>query len=66
VTTVVPGGMKTHFFDRFEEEGIPMPKEENLQDPANVAEAIVFAARMPAQSVVQEIMVTPLTETSWP
>ncbi len=66
VTTIVPGGMKTHFFDRFAEQGIPMPPEENLQDPANVAEAIVFAARMPRQSVVQEIMVTPLTETSWP
>ena len=66
VTTVIPGGMRTHFFDRFVEQDIPMPDERNLQDPANVAETIVFAVRMPAQSVVQEIMVTPLTETSWP
>jgi NAD(P)-dependent dehydrogenase (short-subunit alcohol dehydrogenase family) len=66
VTTIVPGGMKTHFFDRFAEQGIPMPPEEDLQDPANVAEAIVFAASMPRHSVVQEIMVTPLTESSWP
>ena len=66
VTTVVPGGMKTHFFDRFPEQGIPMPDETHLQDPANVARAIVFAAQMPPESVVQEIMVTPLTETSWP
>lgn len=66
VTTVVPGGMKTHFFDRFEEQGIPMPDDDDLQDPANVAQSILFAACMPPQSVVQEIMVTPLTETSWP
>jgi NAD(P)-dependent dehydrogenase (short-subunit alcohol dehydrogenase family) len=66
VTTIIPGGMRTHWFDKFPEQGIPMPDERNLQDPANVAEAIVFAVSMPAQSVVQEIMVTPLTETSWP
>lgn len=66
VTTLIPGGMRTGFFDRFAEQGIPMPDERNLQDPANVAEAIVFAVAMPAESVVQELMVTPLTETSWP
>jgi NAD(P)-dependent dehydrogenase (short-subunit alcohol dehydrogenase family) len=66
VTTVIPGGMRTHFFDRFVEQNIPMPDERNLQDPANVAETIVFAVRMPPQSVLQEVIVTPLTETSWP
>ena len=66
VTTVIPGGMNTHFFDRFTEQGIPMPDAENLIDPAYVAQAILFAAQMPAQAVVQEVMVTPLTETSWP
>ena len=66
VTTMIPGGMQTHFFDRFPEQGIPMPDERNLQTPANVAEAIVFAVRMPPPSVVQEVIVTPLTETSWP
>lgn len=25
VTTIIPGGMRTHFFDRFAEQGIPMP-----------------------------------------
>ena len=58
--------MATHFFDRFPEQGIPMPDERNLQDPANVAASIVFAVMMPPESVVQEVMVTPLTETSWP
>lgn len=66
VTTVLPGGMRTHFFDRFEAQGIPMPDEQNLQDPANVAAAILFAVKMPTQSVIQEMLVTPLTETSWP
>ena len=66
VTTVIPGGMRTNFFDRFVDQGIPLPDPANLQDPANVAETILFAVRMPAESVLQEVMVTPLTETSWP
>jgi NAD(P)-dependent dehydrogenase (short-subunit alcohol dehydrogenase family) len=66
VTTVIPGGMKTHFFDRFQEQGIPLPEEQNLQDPANVAATIVFAAQVPAQSSLQEVIITPINETSWP
>ena len=53
-------------FNRFVEQGIPMPDPDKLQDPAAVADAIVFAVRAPAGSVVQELMVTPLHETSWP
>lgn len=66
VTTIIPGGMRTHFFDRFVEQGIPMPEEQNLQDPANVARTIVFAAQMPPESALQEVIITPMTETSWP
>ena len=66
VTTVIPGGMRTHWFDRFPEQGIPLPDEAHLQDPATVAQTILFAVRMPPESVVQEVLVTPLTETSWP
>jgi NAD(P)-dependent dehydrogenase (short-subunit alcohol dehydrogenase family) len=66
VTTVIPGGMKTHWFDRFPEQGIPLPDEANLQNPANVADAIVFAVAMPQGSAMQEMIVTPLSETSWP
>jgi NAD(P)-dependent dehydrogenase (short-subunit alcohol dehydrogenase family) len=66
VTTIIPGGMHTHFFDRFREQGIPMPEEQNLQDPANVAAVILFAARVPPESALQEVIITPLTETSWP
>jgi NAD(P)-dependent dehydrogenase (short-subunit alcohol dehydrogenase family) len=66
VTTIIPGGMRTHFFDRFVDQGIPMPEEKNLQDPATVAATIVFAAQIPPESALQEVMITPLTETSWP
>jgi len=66
VTTIIPGGMQTHFFDRFIEQGIPLPDPNTLQDPATVAEAIVFAASVPAQSVIQELLITPVNETSWP
>ncbi len=66
VTTIIPGGMRTHFFDRFAEQGIPMPEEQNLQDPATVADAIVYAAMMPPKSALQEMIITPVTETSWP
>lgn len=66
VTTVIPGGMDTHFFDRFVEQGIPLPDPATLQDPAHVAAAILFAVQMPAGSVLQELVVTPPNETSWP
>lgn len=66
VTTIIPGGMQTHFFDRFVEQDIPLPDPGNLQDPATVAEAIVFAAQVPTQSTLQELLITPINETSWP
>lgn len=65
-TTIIPGGMRTHFFDRFIEQGIPMPDEANMQDPANVADLIVYALQMPRETALQEVIVTPVTETSWP
>jgi NAD(P)-dependent dehydrogenase (short-subunit alcohol dehydrogenase family) len=66
VTTIIPGGMRTHFFDRFAEQHIPMPEQQNLQDPANVAKVIVFATQVPPESALQEVIITPMTETSWP
>jgi NAD(P)-dependent dehydrogenase (short-subunit alcohol dehydrogenase family) len=66
VTAIIPGGMQTHWFDRFPEQGIPLPDESNLQDPATVADAIAYAVSLPRDSALQEMMVTPLTETSWP
>lgn len=66
VTTLIPGGMKTHWFDRFPEQGIPLPDEAHLQDPATVADAILYAVCVPRGSAMQEMILTPLTETSWP
>lgn len=65
-TLVVPGGMRTHFFDRFAGTSIPMPQPDRLQDPRAVAELIAFIVSRPAGSVIQEVIVTPLLETSWP
>lgn len=66
VTTVIPGGMRTHFFDHFEAQGIPAPDDSTLQDPANVANAIVFAVRMPRGSDLQELVITSPGEPGWP
>jgi NAD(P)-dependent dehydrogenase (short-subunit alcohol dehydrogenase family) len=66
VTTVIPGGMDTGFFARFADQGIPAPDPATLQDPADVARAILFAVSAPAGSVVQELVVTPPNEPSWP
>jgi NAD(P)-dependent dehydrogenase (short-subunit alcohol dehydrogenase family) len=62
VSSVVAGGMKTPFLlDRFKD-----IDQSTLQDPANVAEAVRFVLTMPRESIVPEIMVLPLQETSWP
>ena len=66
VTTIIPGGMNTHWFDSFPEQGIPLPDQSNLQDPANVADAIAYAVALPRGSSMQEMLITPLSETSWP
>lgn len=66
VTAVIPGGMRTHFFDRFEAQGIPKPDNAVLQDPSNVARAMVFAAHMPPGSDLQELVITSPHETGWP
>lgn len=62
VTAVVCGGMRTRFLlDRF-----PDIDTANLQDPRNVAQAIRFVLTQPAETVIPEIMVLPMRETSWP
>ena len=65
-TVLVPGGMRTHFFDRFAGTDIPAPDPARLQDPQAVAEFIAFIVSRGDGSVVQEAIVTPLLETSWP
>lgn len=62
VTAVVAGGMATPFLlGRF-----PHIDQSTLQDPANVAVTIVQLLQLPAETVVPEITVLPMGETSWP
>ena len=66
VMTVIPGGMDTRFFDRFREQNIPQPGPDTLQSPANVAQTIVFALGLPADSALQELVITHPDEPGWP
>ncbi len=62
VTAVIAGGMRTPFLlDRF-----PDIDAGCLQDPVNVACAIRSVLLMPADSVVAELTVLPMRESSWP
>jgi len=62
VTAVVAGGMRTPFLlDRF-----PDLDPTRLQDPASVAQAIRHALLLPRESVIAELTVLPMQETSWP
>jgi NAD(P)-dependent dehydrogenase (short-subunit alcohol dehydrogenase family) len=62
VTAVIAGGMRTPFLlDRF-----PEIDPQTLQDPANVAATVRFVLSQPAETVIPEIMVLPMRETSWP
>ena len=62
VTAVVAGGMRTPFLlDRF-----PDIDTAVLQDPRNVAETVRFVLRQPPETVIPEVMVIPMRETSWP
>ncbi|MEW9551663.1 SDR family oxidoreductase [Nonomuraea sp. NPDC050783] len=65
VTLLIPGGMRTSFFDGRPEQYKPGP-EAGLNDPADVAQTVVFALRQPAGCEVRELVVCPSTETSWP
>lgn len=62
VTAVVAGGMRTPFIlERFPDTPLDV-----LQDPRNVAETIRFVLSQPDETVIPEVMVVPMRETSWP
>ena len=65
VTLLVPGGMRTHFFDDRPDEFKPAA-DQHLNDPADVARAVLFALRQPAGCELRELVVAPATEPSWP
>lgn len=62
VTAIINGGMRTPFLlDRF-----PDIDPTTLQDPKNVANTILFVLNQPDETVIPEILVLPMRETSWP
>lgn len=62
VTAIIAGGMRTPFLlERFPDIDVNL-----LQDPKNVAETIRFVLMQPEESVIAELMVLPMKETSWP
>ena len=65
VTLVVPGGMRTKFFDDRDERYKPGP-DAILNDPANVANAVMFALSQPAGCAVRELVIAAETESSYP
>jgi NAD(P)-dependent dehydrogenase (short-subunit alcohol dehydrogenase family) len=65
VTLLIPGGMRTHFFDDRPDDFKPAA-DQHLNDPADVARTVVFALRQPAGCELRELLVAPATEPSWP
>jgi NAD(P)-dependent dehydrogenase (short-subunit alcohol dehydrogenase family) len=65
VTMLIPGGMRTAFFDGRPEQYKPGP-DAHLNPPSEVAEAVVFALTRPPGVELREMVVTPATEPSWP
>jgi NAD(P)-dependent dehydrogenase (short-subunit alcohol dehydrogenase family) len=65
VTLLVPGGMHTAFFDGRSEQYKP-PPDAKLNQPQDVARAVMFALDQPPGCEVRELVVTPAVEGSWP
>jgi NAD(P)-dependent dehydrogenase (short-subunit alcohol dehydrogenase family) len=65
VTMLVPGGMRTHFFDGRDPMYQP-PPDAPLAPPEEVAAAVVFALERPRGIELRELVVCPSLETSWP
>jgi NAD(P)-dependent dehydrogenase (short-subunit alcohol dehydrogenase family) len=65
ITTLIPGGMSTHFFDDRDAQYRP-GADAKLNDPANVAAAVLFALSQPFGSEIRELVVCHSEESSWP
>ena len=65
VTMLVPGGMRTGFFDGRDPRYRP-PADAMLNDPADVASAVLFALAQPRGCELRELVICPATESSWP
>ncbi|CAA9407919.1 MAG: Short-chain dehydrogenase/reductase SDR [uncultured Pseudonocardia sp.] len=65
LTTLIPGGMDTAFFDGRPDQYKPGP-DAKLNDPRDVAATVLFALTRPAGCEVRELVVAAATEPSWP
>ena len=65
VTLLIPGGMHTAFFDGRTEQYKP-PPDAKLNQPEDVAAAIVFALGQPPGCELRELVITSSMESSWP
>ncbi|MBC3192308.1 SDR family oxidoreductase [Pseudonocardia sp. C8] len=65
VTTLVPGGMHTAFFDGRDEQYRP-PEDAKLNRPEDTAAAVLHALRQPPGCEIRELVVCHSEEGSWP
>ncbi len=65
VTLLIPGGVRTAFFEGRGDKYRP-PADAKLNDPADVAQAVMFALTRPPGHELRELVVCPAEETSWP
>jgi NAD(P)-dependent dehydrogenase (short-subunit alcohol dehydrogenase family) len=65
VTLLLPGGMRTPFFDDRPEQYRPGP-DARLAPPEEIAAAVVFALSRSAEVDVRELLICPPGESSWP
>lgn len=65
VTLVIPGGMRTSFFDGRDEQYLPADRT-MLNPPENVANSIVHVLGQPAGCEIRELVICHEREPSWP
>ncbi|PYF98986.1 NADP-dependent 3-hydroxy acid dehydrogenase YdfG [Georgenia satyanarayanai] len=65
VTCLVPGGMRTAFFDGRDERFKPGP-DQDLNDPAHTAGTVLMALQQPVGCEIREMVVMASGEPSWP
>ena len=65
LTLLVPGGMRTAFFEGREEKYRP-GADASLNDPRVVADAVLYALTRPPGVELRELVLTPEREPSWP
>lgn len=65
VTNLIPGGMKTKFFDGRTEQYMPQD-DSRLNEPARVAESVVYALTQPENVEIRELLIANELEDSWP